>query len=136
MLASVVLVQEYHGALNGPDNTDTGVKRRSVYSRRSVLQLTSPHPLPDLPPTEWATCLTAADQRNLLYNAEACLALFNWAGPSGLEPSMRCPMVNAIVQVLRFVPGLHDFILRHYCEREACLACELGFLWHMLTLAT
>lgn len=86
--------------------------------------------------SDWTTCLPPCDQRALLYNAEAALALFNRAGPSGLEPSMRCPMVNAIVQVLRFIPELTTPVLKHHCERETCLACELGFLWHMLALAT
>lgn len=85
--------------------------------------------------SNWETYLSPFQLKNFIHEPEEALGLLNRVGISGLELSSQFPMVNAVVQVLRFIPQLEQQIVRHQCEKETCLACELGLLWHMLDLA-
>lgn len=52
----------------------------------------------------------------------------------GLENTLSNIYVNAAVQALYFTPPLRHAMLKHTCNREECIACELGFLFHMIDL--
>lgn len=52
----------------------------------------------------------------------------------GLENALPNVYVNAAVQVLYFSPPLRRAIGGHACERQWCISCELGFLFHMFDL--
>ena len=53
----------------------------------------------------------------------------SYTGLDNLLPNSYC---NPILQLLYFVPSIRASMLSHLCERENCLTCELGFLFHML----
>jgi hypothetical protein len=59
---------------------------------------------------------------------------YNATNFAGLENGMRNCYVNSLLQVLYFNPWLRSAVLRHICENEFCLACELSFLFHMLRI--
>ena len=40
--------------------------------------------------------------------------------------------INSLLIALYFTPTLHSTFLSHLCQRENCLRCELGFLFHMM----
>lgn len=52
----------------------------------------------------------------------------------GLENALPNVYVNAAVQVLYFTPPLRRAISSHVCDRQWCISCELGFLFHMFDL--
>lgn len=52
----------------------------------------------------------------------------------GLENALPNVYVNAAVQVLYFTPPLRRAIGSHACDRQWCISCELGFLFHMFDL--
>lgn len=52
----------------------------------------------------------------------------------GLENALPNVYVNAAVQVLYFTPPLRSAIGNHVCDRQWCISCELGFLFHMFDL--
>ena len=57
---------------------------------------------------------------------------FNATRLAGLENDLANAYVNPLLQLLCYTGHLRCALLRHVCEREFCLACELGFLAHAL----
>ncbi|KAF0696751.1 Aste57867_12510 [Aphanomyces stellatus] len=50
----------------------------------------------------------------------------------GLENSLPFAYMNAALQLLYFTPGVRAHVLGHLCDAPNCVACELGFLYHMM----
>lgn len=52
----------------------------------------------------------------------------------GLENALPNVYVNAAVQMLYFTPPMRKAVSDHVCDRDWCISCELGFLFHMFDL--
>lgn len=59
----------------------------------------------------------------------------NTPSPSFPAPSFPHQLSCSPLQVLYFLEPVRCLIQNHLCQKEFCLACELGFLFHMLDLS-
>uniref|UniRef100_A0A0N5ACX3 UCH_1 domain-containing protein n=1 Tax=Syphacia muris TaxID=451379 RepID=A0A0N5ACX3_9BILA len=66
------------------------------------------------------------------YKSNFDFARYNRTEYISLEPYRPLPQANAILMALFHVTSVRNYFLKHVCESDYCLSCEIGFLYRML----
>ncbi|KAH3765975.1 PAN2-PAN3 deadenylation complex catalytic subunit PAN2 [Pelomyxa schiedti] len=93
---------------------------------------TSLQPKRTRPPKMYRPVVSSRIRMSAIDKYDFDYSICNQTNFAGLDNNTPNSYTNSFLQVLYFIPQLRANLLNHLCHREFCLACELGFLFHML----
>lgn len=103
---------------NAPMNPEKAIRRE----KKSLLRISRPF-----------RYMTMGASRLGIYGIN--FVQYNKSEFAGLENNLPNSYCNAVLQSIHFVAQQKNLILKHICESDACLVCELNFLIRMLSRA-